>query len=400
MNAFKKNSDNLFLNIFFMFSILFVLVFSVLLVAQSVNIELFVSSRNTNSVKRFNGETGEYLDDFVIAGSGGLSAPQEVRFGTDGNLLVSGRGDTHILEYDGQTGTFIGNFTSGYDLDNPTKMTFGPDGKIYVSQWGTLKKKVARFNAVTGQFVDEFTKTDLNKASGHAWDSEGNLYVACFGSQDVRKFDTSGNFIGIFTQTGHLQGPINLWFNSDNNLCVLDWTLGSVLVFDGTNGNYLSTFLTGLTNAEGITAGPDSNIFICDWTDNNIKRFDPNGNYLGVFTQGGNMIEPNSLVFRVNNSTPVKDGIGVIPSEEYLKQNYPNPFNPTTKIDYLVLHPAFVSIKIFDLLGNLVSTPVNNFQTSGDHSINFDGKNLSSGIYVYVLESNEFVESKKMILLK
>ena len=109
-----------------------------------------------------------------------------------------------------------------------------------------------RFDAVTGQFIDEFTKTDLNGASGHAWDAEGNLYVACYGSKDVRKFDAGGNYLGVFTQSGHLQRPVNLWFNADSNLCVLDWTLGSVQVFDGKTGNFISTFVSGLTNAEGI----------------------------------------------------------------------------------------------------------------------------------------------------
>ncbi len=382
--------------------IVFILIifFSISLIAQTVNVELFVSSRNTNSVKRFNGETGEYIDDFVSAGSGGLATTQEVRFGTDGNLLVSGRGDTHILKYNGQTGAFIGNFTSGYDLDNPTKMTFGPDGKIYISQWGNVKKKVVRFDAVTGQFIDEFTKTDLNEASGHAWDAEGNLYVACYGSKDVRKFDAGGNYLGVFTQSGHLQGPVNLWFNADSNLCVLDWTLGSVQVFDGKTGNFISTFVSGLTNAEGITVGPDTDIYICDWTDNNIKRYDKDGNFISVFSKGGNLKAPNSLVFRNNKPTSVKEGGVIIPLNEHLMQNYPNPFNPVTKINYEIPRGAFVSIFIYDLIGNLVSNPVNYYQRSGEHTLIFDGKNLSSGTYVYVMKTNEYIESKKMVLLK
>ena len=78
----------------------------------------------------------------VFAGSGGLATTQEVRFGTDGNLLVSGRGDTHILKYNGQTGAFIGNLTSGYDLDNPTKMTSYPMGKFILANGEMLKRKL------------------------------------------------------------------------------------------------------------------------------------------------------------------------------------------------------------------------------------------------------------------
>ncbi len=381
-------------------SLMIVIALSGSVLAQSAAVELLVSSRNTNSVKRFNGETGDYIDDFVPSNSGGLSATQEVLFGFDGNLLVSGRGNTHILMYDGQTGAFIGNFTSGYDLDNPTKTTFGPDCNLYVSQWGTVKKKVARFDGRTGQFIDEFTSIDLNDPSGHAWDSDTNLYVACYGSSEVRKFDKNGNFIEVFTQPGHLQGPVNLWFNTQGNLCVLDWDNGSVIVFDGSTGNYLSTFISGLTNAEGITEGPDSNIYICDWTDNNIKRFDQNGNFLGVFSNGGNLAAPNSLIFRVNNSTSVKNKFGYIPLKDRLMQNYPNPFNPATRINYEISRPGFVTVNIFDLLGNLVDNPVDQYQDQGSYSFLFDGKNLSSGTYVYVIKKDEYIEARKMLLIK
>jgi DNA-binding beta-propeller fold protein YncE len=193
--------------------------------------EMLVSSRNTNSVKKFNGITGDYIDDFVSQNSAGLSLPQDIRTGPDGNILVSGRGNTSILMYDRVTGDFIDSFTRGYTLDNPTKITFGPDGNLYVSQWGMTKTKVVRFNGTTGQFIDEFTPS-LNLALGHTWDADSNLYVACYGSKDVRKFDTNGNFLGVFTEVGHLQGPTNLWFDENGSLFVEDWILGSVQQFN------------------------------------------------------------------------------------------------------------------------------------------------------------------------
>ncbi|MCZ6702248.1 MAG: hypothetical protein O6940_04315 [Ignavibacteria bacterium] len=142
-----------------------------------------------------------------------MNATQEVAFGPDGHLYVSGRGNSSILKYDRSTGEFIGNFTTGYQLDNPTKMTFGTDDYLYVSQWGNQQNKVVRFNSLTGEFVDEFTSIGLNQGYGHAWDSSGNLYVASFGSADVKKFDKSGTFLGIFTEVSHLQGAVNLWFD-------------------------------------------------------------------------------------------------------------------------------------------------------------------------------------------
>jgi len=92
--------------------------------------DLYISSRNGNSVELFDGVTGEHIKSFVSSGSGGLSATQEVLFGKDGFLYVSGRGNNAIKKYDGQTGSFIGDFTKGYTLDEPTKMNYGPDGYL------------------------------------------------------------------------------------------------------------------------------------------------------------------------------------------------------------------------------------------------------------------------------
>ena len=72
---------------------------------------LFVSSRNDSSVKHFDGVTGEFIDNFIEPGAGGLEATQEVAFGPGGDLYVSGRGNAHILRFDGATGAFLGAFT-------------------------------------------------------------------------------------------------------------------------------------------------------------------------------------------------------------------------------------------------------------------------------------------------
>ena len=123
-------------------------------------------------MKKYDGATGAYLGDFIPDSSGGLSATQEVRFGPDGHLYVSGRENSTVKKYNGVTGEYIGDFTSGFALDGPTKINFGPDGFLYVSQWGApgavSPKKIVRFNAATGIFVDEFTTTTMSSAGGHA----------------------------------------------------------------------------------------------------------------------------------------------------------------------------------------------------------------------------------------
>jgi hypothetical protein len=83
-----------------------------------------------------------------------------------------------------------------------------------------------------------------------------------------------------------------------------------------------------------------------------------------------------------------------------LEQNFPNPFNPITKISYTLAKSGFVEIDVFDMLGRKVKTSVNEFQTYGNHQSIFDASELSSGIYFYQIKSGNFIQTKKMILLK
>ena len=98
--------------------IFFTLVCSILintiasLTAQTLDYEMLVSSRNNSSVKRFNGLTGAYINDFIPTGSGGLNTTQDLKIGPDSNILVSGRGHTGILLYGRGSGNFIGTFTN------------------------------------------------------------------------------------------------------------------------------------------------------------------------------------------------------------------------------------------------------------------------------------------------
>lgn len=259
-------------------------------------IHLYVSSRNTNSVKRFDGRSGAFVGDFVAEGAGGLRATQEVAFGPDGQLYVSGRGNVHILRFDGETGGFLGPFTSGYELDNPTKMTFGPDGKLYVSQWGEKRAAVARFDARTGVFVDEVTPP-LQQGMAHAWDAQRVLHVASYGSRDVRRFGPDGELLGVLVGADRLQSAVNLWFVGED-LFVADWEAGAIKRFDARTGAYRSDFVTGMAKTEGATFGPDGKLYVCDWERSVINRYDPSdGSFLGVFAEGGGMKQPNGLVF-------------------------------------------------------------------------------------------------------
>ncbi|MCB0726156.1 MAG: T9SS type A sorting domain-containing protein [Ignavibacteriae bacterium] len=373
------------------------------LFAYAEGYEMLVTSRNTHSIKRFNGTTGEFIDDFIAAGAGGLNSVIDIDEAPDGNIIVSGRGNTSLLLFDKETGEFIKTFTSGYSLDNPTKIAYGPDGYIYVSQWGTVGREVVRFDGTTGEFIDVFTPP-LDRPSDKTWDSNGNLYVACFGSQDVKKFDTDGNLIGVFTEAGHILGPTNLFFDGNGHLLVVDWNLGSVLRFDSETGAYIDVLISGFQNAEGFSIGPDGNIYICDWTLNHVKRFSPDGNLIDVFAAGGNMLAPNGIMFREVSSTSVNQNELEVASSFKLHQNYPNPFNPVTNINFEIAKRSEIKITVYNMNGKELETLFNGIKEAGSHTVTWNPLNseadFSSGIYYLRLDDGIRFRNIKMTYLK
>lgn len=89
-----------------------------------------------------------------------------------------------------------------------------------------------------------------------------------------------------------------------------------------------------------------------------------------------------------------------LPVEFGLDQNYPNPFNPVTTISYQVAESRMVSVNIYDMLGRKVATLVNEVQPAGSYNISFDAARLSTGIYIYRMVSGDFVQTRKMTLMK
>lgn len=98
--------------------------------------------------------------------------------------------------------------------------------------------------------------------------------------------------------------------------------------------------------------------------------------------------------------TDVKERTSGIPESFSISQNYPNPFNPTTNINYDIPNESFVNIVVFNELGQKVMILVNKEQKVGKYVVSFNAKNMSSGIYYYQIKAGNFMQTKKMILLK
>ncbi len=193
------------------------------------------------------------------------------------------------------------------------------------------------------------------------------------------------------------------------------------------NGDSWSVVYEDLLEMGNIIIDQSGNIHAWSlWTDSVFIRSTNNGSTWTDISSGlqkKSFSSISSLVYNQNNklfvscdgniyrsvgaTSGVKEYSEEMPTNFILGQNYPNPFNPSTTIRYSIpasLNPsqggALVILKVYDLLGREMTTLVNKVQTAGVYEIEFDAGELSSGIYIYKLQSGGFVESKKMILLE
>jgi hypothetical protein len=106
------------------------------------------------------------------------------------------------------------------------------------------------------------------------------------------------------------------------------------------------------------------------------------------------------LLLVKGNSPNKENNTNIIPDKYELSQNYPNPFNPMTNIKYQIPKNCFVSIKIYDITGREIAKLVNDYKQAGYYTVTFNGSNFASGVYFYRIQSGDFVQVKKMVLIK
>lgn len=125
----------------------------------------------------------------------------------------------------------------------------------------------------------------------------------------------------------------------------------------------------------------------------NSVSIDHVNNYTYVGTSNG--------IYRSGLATAINESEQQLPVTNYsLAQNYPNPFNPSTIISYQIPENSFVTIKVYDAIGNEVETLVSENKHSGIYEVTFGAKRLTSGVYFYRLQAGSFVETRRMLLLK
>ncbi|HAY32521.1 MAG TPA: T9SS type A sorting domain-containing protein [Ignavibacteria bacterium] len=194
--------------------------------------------------------------------------------------------------------------------------------------------------------------------------------------------------------------PVNVRFNRTQDILPNPFWTSSICV-----GLCYAPFVHVVPDTSAIS-GPEPPVTIMPGEQDtmDITFYSPNTGIAHIKLRIYVDENPSEFIERdfILNVTSV--GINNISSlaESYsLSQNYPNPFNPNTSIEFSITKSDMVTLKVFDILGNEVSSPVSNERlNAGSYKVDFNGNNLSSGIYYYTLSAGNFRETKKMMLVK
>ena len=207
-----------------------------------------------------------------------------------------------------------------------------------------------------------------------------NTFVAALAASDSNLF--AGTLHGVFRTTNE----------------------GVYWTYAGLN-NYSVAALT-VNGADLYAKTDDAELFVSTNYGTTWTKFDSGSvseNIISLAANQSNLYAGSSMgvIYRsVSGITDVQQINHNLPELFSLYQNYPNPFNPATRIRYEIPKASFVSLKIYDLLGREVATLVNEEKQAGSYEVEFDGSNLSSGIYFYRMQAGSYINTKKFVLLK
>jgi len=353
---------------------------------------------------RFSGNSGIKLTRSTNSGSNWSNAVaiadpsspgqgSDLAIGLDGEIYVTWVGGTATQDY------------IYFDKSTDGGLSFGTDRVI---QQGLTPTIPITSSGVTFPSID----TDV---SGGA--NNGNIYLVWC---DGRNGDADIFLTRSTNKGADWSSPLRVNNDPVSNgkmqcwpwLAVSDSGNIAVIFYDtrNTSANNIVEAYLALSTDGGLsfTNTPLSDVPSPTIQPNSDIRF---GDYIGIDYYGGKIVpvwtDERTGGFNMECYTAVVDGtVGVshinnlVPDEFVLSQNYPNPFNPETKIAYSIPVKGHVSLKIYNSIGKEVASLVNRSQNSGNYEVRFDGASLNSGVYFYKIQVNDFVQTKKMILLK
>jgi hypothetical protein len=245
--------------------------------------------------------------------------------------------------------------------------------------WGTNVSKIWK-GSFRGPYNSHPTSGSLPYSFGVAFNDE-NTGIACM---------SNGSLAG---------GPINMSTNGGTSWSTGSFSTGSqagfgLKVIPGTGYMWLATGNstgTAGTVYRSINSGTSfTSQLTLPYDVYCISMANINVGWCG--TAGGHIYKYTDNVSVSNqNQTP---------TQFTLKQNYPNPFNPQTTIDFSLAKTGYITLKVYNLLGQAVMTLVDGVETAGDHSVMFNAENLPSGTYFYTMKSGDFTATKSLVLVK
>jgi ligand-binding sensor domain-containing protein len=327
-----------------------------------------------------------------------------------------------LNKFDGTNWTNYNPFNSGLSDSNIVSVQIDLEDNIWIATWGG---GLCRYDGVNWSVYNSSNSglTDDYIFSMYV-DQNDNIWLGTFGSG---LFRFNGTIWQVFnTDNSNIPGNYISDIKSDNyyNIWIATWSDG-IAKF---NNNSFSTFNSNNTPfpinyVNCLTVGDSNDIFIGTQNSGLVKLKVDNsvfesGEIFNKYNSG--MIDNNVKALGKDNESNIwigfDEGIAVlypdsVLSVEYrntseilpdftLSQNYPNPFNPITTIEYNLPYNGKVTLKVYNLLGEEVTSVVNEEQIAGKHSVKFDGSSLPSGIYIYKLTAGNYSDAKKLVLLK
>jgi WD40 repeat protein len=233
---------------------------------------LYVTSYDTNQIKKYDPATGSFLANI---GGAELAHPIAVTMGTGGDLFVLGDGSNNVYRYDATTGAYKGVFATGAGLSNPQDLLFGPTGDLYVSNFGTAS--VLRFDGATGASKGTF-------ASGNGLNPNIN----------------------------------DLCFMPGGDLLVTDNPTGKILRYNGTTGAFVGTF-ANVAGVDAATCGTGGDLFVTRFTGpnpsvNEVDRLNgTTGASKGVFVNDSHVVGIDDLAFGPGGDLFVSTDLNIVP---------------------------------------------------------------------------------------
>ena len=346
---------------------------------------------NSDAVAEIN-PFGVYLGNFIDSASGGLLSPFDIAFRTN-DCLVAGINSDAVHRYD-LTGNSLGVFASGISF--PEQIAFSPNGNVLVVNFSTPNSGVIVYDSL-GTQLSVFTGVTGNRGVY----ALGNGNILTTNGAGVHEIDgltgalirtvvagVSGRFIAADDLTIIPVELISFVASNINGNVVLNWNTAT----ETNNSGFEIQKSSDRINFSNISFvpgfGTTTETRSYTYTDNSVT----NGKYYYRLKQiDYNGAFAYSDIIEVDVASPI---------DFALSQNYPNPFNPSTIISFSIPQSSFVTLKVYDILGNEITTLVNETKEAGRYDINFDALGLSNGVYFYSIKAEDFTSTRKMILIK